>query len=390
MATAQDQYLQSQDWDYSAQSGWTFNGTLTPVTTPISFYDFSAGTNANDKQGSVEFTEFGLNPTTRDVSAIPSSAFINSSNPANPSQGLNFRMDITALGANGPQNVQNDYQFDSLQSEIWEYVDFIQPINFYHHVQMIVTTPVNSLNVSADWQVGDTVESSDQLSGVNIYGKIWGVDAASNKLYLTDTYWNFSNPWKSGRTVTNTRSGASFVSENGIAKSSNNKFMTLYGDIYSYGGMIMETVAKSPYDGGVLGNSYLRPTLNRAIQNGSEVNPPAGDLTNLVNGGENPVVFDRNDNGKRVEFVCHRKRATNLNSSDGEYSLYRKVEGGAWQRIYHATGLSVFNENTHNSFEKGKWIGAQNSRFDETTSFWLLKMGWYISKPTFLNGATDL
>lgn len=160
----------------------------------------------------------------------------------------------------------------------------------------------------------------------------------------------------------------------------NNKFMTLWGGVYSTGAGVSSLCELTRTS---QGHSATRPMIRHSGPTVYRPTVTAGDLTNVFPGTEPDVVLISPTGpvvpGRWSTVRWYNKRETSSLAYDGIWRMW--VDG---VKIRDITGLPHGIEPGSGAvdlFTQGYLWGASNSNFDEPTNFYIRYHKWYDTDP---------
>lgn len=321
-----------------------------PVGKPIAAWDFNKGDLPSKNGQHVEW--FGDHNGIKEI-------------PDTMMKGIRFH--YRGKGPEGDATSEWRYKINLPLSRSWEYLRIFQPVNYRHRYYVKIETPYSLKD--AEWRVGDKIENP------------WGLTATvgaikENYLFIENFPQRFDKNWGNGLLIKNNSTGATLEAIDSRIVGFNNKFSAQWQGRYSNAGMIVETQAEVPANGGEHGVSYLRPTINR-----SKAHKGTGTVNNALSDLPG-VAFDPRDNATIIEFVIERIRSSAEGTRDGSYRIWKRTEESSWTLIHENTRVYAWQPD--NYFDHGYVFGWANSGYSEDTDFYLLGWQLWAEKPPFL------
>lgn len=333
---------------YSAQA---FEALQCPIGEPMASWDFNAGDLPSSNTAAVRWNG--------DHGGIKSV-------PGHNLQGIKFG--YRGKGPEGDATSEWRYKINMPLSRTWEYLRVFQPDNFEHRYFVKIKTP--AILSDSEWRKGDEIENPRGMTATV-------EETRESNLFIKHFNQRFDKNWGNGLIIRNKTTGASTEALDSRNVGTNNKLSAQWEGDYSSGGMIVETQAYPPANGGEAGVGYFRPTITR-----SEAHRASGTVGNEIGNNKPSPAFNPRDNGTVVEFVIERIKSSGENIRDGSYKIWKRTATTPWSLVYINNSIYAWQPN--NFFDNGYVFGWANSGYSEDTAFYLLGWSLWAEKPAFL------
>lgn len=378
-----DLETRSAPWPYDPEGpvGGKF-GTITVTPAPKSVLD--ASVQSNTLKGDYGYLKF-TNQTAADT-------YTNVEIPSMPGErgfAITFNGKASAYGY--AAGIDIDYEYNVPSGHTFFYLKIVQPSNLW--LRRMVSFELGNISEVSGWEVGDSVSTSEGMSGV-VYE--FTTSDGGAPCVVIDEYLGGSPELRlaSGKTINNDTKSLSVTSAGVDLIGANAKFLTDWvglggvGKEYPYGGMHLGFDMPS-ISGTDLSESAI--TFFNASVSTTSGGDARGSQANQLGGGQ-PYLWDTADNGSVVEMVIERKRSSADGVQDGVFRLWKKVARTgspfeSWGLAFENTSQDIWSPYEDNKFTYGYLFGNKNGAYEQDTTYYLMRLEYWEQKPTFLTDA---